>query len=100
VGHVALLLRLLRDRTWWIGSALATAGFVLQATALGLASVLLVQALLVTSLLFALPLSAYVGGRRISRAQWVWALMLAAGVAVVVTVGNPAQGTARAGLDM
>ena len=56
VGPVALLRRLLRDKRWWLGSLVAAAGFGLQAAALGFGSVVLVQALLATSLLFALPL--------------------------------------------
>ncbi|MCI4676299.1 DMT family transporter [Candidatus Mycolicibacterium alkanivorans] len=99
VGHVALFLRLLRDKKWWLGSLVAAGGFVLQAAALGFGSVLLVQALLVTSLLFALPLSARFAGRRITRSQWVWAVLLAIAVAVVVTVGNPSKGQARAGFE-
>lgn len=95
VGQVGLLLKLVKDRQWWLGSALAAAGFGLQAAALGLSSVLLVQALLVTSLLFALPLSARYAGRRITRAQWMWAVVLAAAVTVVVTVGNPSKGQPR-----
>lgn len=61
---------------------------------------LLVQALIVTSLLFALPLSARFAGRRITRYQWIWAVLLAAAVAVIVTVGDPSKGESRAGLDM
>ncbi|MCB0924049.1 MAG: DMT family transporter [Mycobacterium sp.] len=96
VGHVALMLRLLRDQRWWVGSVLATAGFGLQAAALGFGSVLLVQALLVTSMLFALPLSARFSGRPITRSQLVWALALTIAIAVVVTVGDPAAGQSRA----
>lgn len=99
VGHVGLLLRLLKDKEWWFGSLVATGGFGLQAAALGLGSVLLVQALLVTSMLFALPLSARFAGRRITRTQVLWALALAAAIAVVVTVGNPARGQSRAGIE-
>lgn len=100
VGHVGLLLRLLRDRRWWLGSVLATAGFGLQATALGFGSVLLVQPLLVTSILFALPLSARFAGRRITRNQYLWAIALTAAIAVVVTEGNPTAGGSRAGLHV
>lgn len=100
VGSVALMMRLLRDRQWWLGSLLATGGFGLQAAALGLGSVVLVQALLSTSLLFTLPLSARFSGRRITRWQVLWAVVLAAGVAVVVTVGNPTMGQSRAGLGV
>ena len=100
VGPVALLWRLLRDKRWWLGSLVAAAGFGLQAAALGFGSVVLVQALLATSLLFALPLSALYAGRRITRRQWVWAGVLAVAVAVIVTVGNPSKGLPRAGLEM
>ena len=70
VGHLELFARLLRDRAWWIGSLVAAVGFTLQAAALGLGSVLLVQAL------------------------------LAAAIAVIVTVGNPTPGHARGGAEM
>lgn len=96
VGHLELFTRLLRDRQWWLGSFVAAAGFGLQAAALGLGSVLLVQALLVTSLLFALPINARLSHRRVTRWQWVWAVLLAASVAVIVTVGNPTAGQSRA----
>ncbi|WP_431239718.1 DMT family transporter [Mycolicibacterium aichiense] len=100
VGPIALFLHLLRDKTWWLGSLVAAGGFALQAAALGFGSVLLVQALIVTSLLFALPLSARFAGRRITRYQWIWAVLLAAAVAVIVTVGDPSKGQARAGFEM
>jgi drug/metabolite transporter (DMT)-like permease len=98
VGTFALFGRLLRDRRWWAGSLVAAAGFGLQAAALGLGSVVLVQALSVTSLLFALLISAAINHRRITRWQGIWAVLLAAAVTVVVTVGNPQAGTPRGSL--
>jgi drug/metabolite transporter (DMT)-like permease len=98
VGTFTLFRRLLRDRRWWTGSLVAGAGFGLQAAALGLGSVVLVQALLVTSLLFALVISAGMNHRRITRWQRIWAVLLAAAVAVVVTVGDPQAGTPRGSL--
>ena len=95
VGTLALFGQLLRDRRWWAGSLVAGAGFGLQAAALGFGSVVLVQALSVTSLLFALVINAKVNHRRITRWQWIWAVLLAAAVAVVVTVGNPQAGSPR-----
>jgi drug/metabolite transporter (DMT)-like permease len=98
VGTIELFGRLLRDRQWWTGSLAAAAGFALQAAALDFGSVVLVQALLVISLLFALLISAMVNHRRITRWEGAWAVLLVAAVAVVVTVGNPQEGHARASL--
>jgi drug/metabolite transporter (DMT)-like permease len=100
VGHLELFTRLLRDRQWWLGSLVAALGFGLQAAALGLGSVLLVQALLVTSLLFALPINARSTGRPVTSAQWVWAAVLAAAVALVVIVGNPTPGHSRGAVEV
>ncbi|OBF37746.1 hypothetical protein A5724_11305 [Mycobacterium sp. ACS1612] len=99
VSHLDLFLRLLRDRQWWMGSIVAAVGFALQAAALGFGSVLLVQALLVTALLFALPINARLSQRRVTRWEWMWAALLAIAVAVIVTVGNPTEGHSRASLE-
>jgi len=99
VSHLGLFTRLLRDRQWWLGSGVSAVGFGLQAAALGLGSVLLVQAILVTSLLFALPINARITGQRVSRFQWTWAALLAAAVVVIVTVGNPTEGVSRASFE-
>ncbi|MBV8350038.1 MAG: DMT family transporter, partial [Mycolicibacterium sp.] len=98
VGTFELFGRLLRDRQWWTGSLVGAAGFALQAAALNFGSVVLVQALLVISLLFALLISAMVNHRRITRWEGTWAVLLVAAVAGVVTVGNPQEGHARASL--
>jgi drug/metabolite transporter (DMT)-like permease len=74
----------------------AAVGFALQAAALGLGSVLLVQALLVSALLFALPLGARLAHRSVTRWEWLWAVVLASSVALIVTVGNPQAGQSRA----
>ena len=79
---------------------MSAVGFALQAAALGLGSVLLVQAILVTSLLFALPINARLTHRRVTRWEWLWAALLAGAVAVIVTVGNPTAGQARASLEV
>jgi drug/metabolite transporter (DMT)-like permease len=99
VGHLQLFLRLLKDTGWWLGSAVSAIGFILQAAALGLGSVLLVQAILVTALLFALPINARLSHRKVTRWEWTWAALLAASVVVIVTVGNPTEGQSRASLE-
>ena len=100
VGHWELFTRLLADRQWWLGSLVSAVGFGLQAAALGFGSVLLVQALLVTALLFALPVNARSTGRPVTRTQWMWAALLAASVAVIIIVGNPTEGHSRAALGV
>jgi drug/metabolite transporter (DMT)-like permease len=99
VGHVELLRMSLRDARWWLGGVAAVVSAALQAMALGLGSVVLVQALQVTSLLFALPVYAWLTKQGLTRRQWGWAILLAAAVAVFVSVGEPAAGYQRAPLQ-
>lgn len=80
---------LLRRPLWWAGTAAAVLGYVFQALALIKGSLILVQPLLVSALLFALPLSARVAGRRVTRAEWLWAGLLTVGLAVFVLVARP-----------
>ena len=100
VGLVELFTGLLKDPRWWLGSVAGFVGFGLQAAALGHGSVVLVEPLLVTSLLFALPMSARANGRQVSFAQWGRAALLAVAVAVVVLVGKPTAGHSRGALEV
>jgi drug/metabolite transporter (DMT)-like permease len=100
VGHLELFTRLLMDRQWWLGSLVSALGFGLQAAALGLGSVLLVQSLLVTALLFTLLINARITGRSVTRSQWLWAGLLAVAVATIITVGNPTAGQSRGALEV
>lgn len=93
-----LIARLVRSGRWWAGTVGDTGGFVLQAAALGAGALLLVQPLLVTTVLFALPLEARLTGRRIGRAEARWAVVLVAALAVFVVVGEPTAGVDRAPL--
>lgn len=92
----SLVGRLARSPLWWIGTFGDSVGFAVQAAALGVGSLLLVQPLLVTTLLFALPLGARWAGRRVTRAEWGWALVLVASLAVFVVIGEPTAGVDRA----
>jgi hypothetical protein len=96
---LALFGMVLRDTRWWLGGVGSVGGFALRAAALGLASVMLVTALQVTALLFALPLYARLTRRRITRREWMWAVLLAAALAVVITVGDPTAGRSHASLE-
>ncbi len=96
VGQLQLFARLLGNRRWRWGAALLVASIVLQAAALDQGSVLLVQALLVLSLLFALPISARLAHRAVTGREWLWGFLLSAAVTVIVTVGNPQAGHSTA----
>lgn len=96
VGVFGPIASLVRKPAWWAGNVLAIAGYGLQAAALGLGSLLLVQPLLVLSLLFALPLGARLSNRVVSAREWLWAAALTASVAILVVVGDPKPGVERA----
>lgn len=98
VGNVELVAGLLRSKRWWAGALLLAASIALQAAALGHGSVLLVQALLMSSLLFALPINARLFHRKVTGTEWMWASLLTAAVTVVVVVGDPQAGRAYASL--
>jgi drug/metabolite transporter (DMT)-like permease len=98
VGHLELFRLSLRDVRWWLGGCGAIANYSLQAAALALGSVVLVTALQVTSLLFALPIYARLAHHRVTRSEWMWAVLLAAALAVLVTVGHPSAGNPRGSL--
>ena len=95
VGHFELFCLSLRDARWWWGGVAAVASFGLQAIALVLGSVVLVQALQVTALLFALPTNARLTRHPVTRWEWLWAMLLAGAVAVFIAVGDPAAGHQR-----
>jgi drug/metabolite transporter (DMT)-like permease len=99
VGHLELFRLSLRDTRWWLGSLGAIANYSLQAGALALGSVMLVTALQVTSLLFALPIYARLAHHRVTRSEWTWAVLLAAALAILVTVGHPSAGNDRVSLQ-
>ena len=90
---------LVRRPLWWAGTASAVAGFVFQALALANGSLLLVQPILVSALLFALPLSARLAHRRVTRAEWAWAVLLTLALAVFVVLAKASPGDYEASLS-
>jgi drug/metabolite transporter (DMT)-like permease len=84
-----MITTLLRSPVWWAGTGAAVLGYVFQALALIKGSLILVQPVLVSALLFTLPLSAKLAGRRVTRAEWLWAGLLTTGLAVFVLLARP-----------
>ncbi len=99
VGHLELFRMSLSDRRWWFGGLAAIVNYSLQAAALAWGSVVLVTSLQVTALLFALPIHARLANCRVTRWEWVWAVVLAGALAVVIAVGDPKSGHDRAPLS-
>lgn len=95
----ALMSTLLRSPRWWAGVVGDGGGYLMQVAALSLGSVLLVQPLLVSALLFALPLSAKLGAHRLSRRTWLLAVGLTLSLAVFLVVGDPTEGNIDAPLE-
>ena len=92
---IRLFAKLLRNPRWWAGVGGDTGGYIAQAGALGLGSILLVQPVLVTTLLFALPLSARWNRRRDLASELWWAAALIVAIAVFVVAGDPGGGRRR-----
>jgi drug/metabolite transporter (DMT)-like permease len=88
--------QLLRNPRWWAGTLGTGVGYVLQAVALSFGSLLVVQPILVTTLLFALPLGARLVHRRLPTAVWWWGLVLAVSLALFLGLGNPNNGRSHA----
>lgn len=93
-----LLVRLARRPVWLIGNALDGVGYVFQFLALRRGSLLLVEPLLVLSLVFALPVAAWLDHRRISASELAPAGVIAAGLTLFLGIARPGIGHPQASL--
>ena len=87
-----LIGRLLRSPRWLAATFGNLLGYALQASALAVGALLVVQPILVTTLVFALPLGARWNGRKISRRELAWAGALCVALAVFLLAANPLGG--------
>jgi drug/metabolite transporter (DMT)-like permease len=88
-----LLLQLLRNRLWLIGTVVDVIGIGLHAIALGLGPLALVQPLVAGGILLAVPLDCALDRRPLSRSAFVGVLSGTAGLAGFVLAAAPAGGT-------
>jgi hypothetical protein len=88
----AVLLRLFRQPVWLAALGAVIAGFVLQAAALGIGRLVVIEPVLASGLLFALALAAWRDRRLLSRAEWAAALAVVGGLAIFLVVGQPSGG--------
>jgi drug/metabolite transporter (DMT)-like permease len=94
--HTSLLARLVRRPMWLVGNALDGVGYLFQFLALRRGSLSLVEPLLVLSLVFALPVAAWLDHRRLSASEWTPTVMIAAGTGLFLRVARPGLGHPRA----
>ncbi|MFD3508223.1 DMT family transporter [Nocardia sp. NPDC058666] len=88
----SLMATLLRSPRWWSGIGGDAGGYAMQVLALTFGAVLVVQPILVSALVFALPLSARLNGQRITARAATSALILVAALALFLIVGDPTVG--------
>jgi drug/metabolite transporter (DMT)-like permease len=91
-----LLVRLGAEPLWLAGLGASMVGFALEATALAVAPVVLVQPLIVAELLFALPLAAAAGGSRLGRREWAGAVLVTLGLIAFVVIVRPTDSVTSA----
>lgn len=93
------LVRLALRPVWLLGLVAAAGGLGLHVLALSEGELSVVQPLLVSGLLFALPASVLLERRRPSLAEWSWALLLVSSLGIFLIVGHPSAGHAPVDTD-
>jgi drug/metabolite transporter (DMT)-like permease len=92
----AVLLRLVKKRRWLASLVAVISGYALQATALGLGRLVVVEPVFPTGLLFALLLAARAEGRRLRHSEWTAAVAAVVGLAVFLIAARPSHGDSTA----
>lgn len=87
-----LLLRMARRPVWLFGILADAFGFIAQAAALGVGRLAVVQPLLVSSVVFALPLGARLTGQRVRRLDVGAATLVVVALIAFLTIANPSGG--------
>jgi drug/metabolite transporter (DMT)-like permease len=90
------LFRLVVVPAWLAGTLILLVGYVAQGAALDRGKLVVVQPLLVTTIVWALPLGYWITSQIIVRRQVLGALVVVVGLALFVLVGDPNAGVANA----
>jgi drug/metabolite transporter (DMT)-like permease len=93
-----LLVALVRERSWLGGVAVTVLSFGIQGVALAFGPLALVQPLVATEVLFALPMIAHRNRRPLRRKGIIGGLGVASGMAIFVAVSPPAGGVSAPSL--
>jgi drug/metabolite transporter (DMT)-like permease len=91
-----LLADLVRRPKWVLGISSDAVSFGFQALALAFGPLVLVQPLIVSGLLFALPLAARMRRRRLGPREWTASVLVAGGLAMFLVSASPGEGRSGA----
>ena len=90
------LVRLLGEKMWLIGTLALFSGYLFQAAALDRGRLSVIQPLLVTTVVFALPLGYFLTKQHVGRREVIGAAVILVGLALFVYFGDPAGGKENA----
>jgi drug/metabolite transporter (DMT)-like permease len=90
------LVRLVGQRMWLLGTVALLIGYLFQAAALDRGRLAIIQPLLVTTIVFALPLGWLLTNQHIGRREVGGALVIVLGLALFAIYGHPAGGKENA----
>jgi drug/metabolite transporter (DMT)-like permease len=83
---------LVRRPIWLLGTAALLGGYALQGAALGKGRLVIIQPLLVTTIVFALPLGIVLTHQVVTHRDWFAAAGVVAALAAFIVIGDPAAG--------
>src|SRR4029453_15722955 len=96
LGNPRSLVQLVGQRMWLFGTAALLGGYVLQAAALDRGRLAIIQPLLVTTVVFALPLGYVLTQQQVGRREIGGAAVIVLGLALFAIYGDPAGGKENA----
>jgi drug/metabolite transporter (DMT)-like permease len=88
--------RLLGEKMWLIGTLALFTGYLFQAGALDRGRLSVIQPLLVTTVVFALPLGYFLTKQHVGRREVIGAVVIIAGLGLFIHFGDPAGGNENA----
>jgi drug/metabolite transporter (DMT)-like permease len=99
LGNPKSLVQLVGQRMWLFGTAALLVGYALQAAALDRGRLAIIQPLLVTTIVFALPLGWWLTNQHVGRREVGGAAIIILGLASFTIYGDPAGGKNNAPND-
>lgn len=96
LGSPSSFVTLAKQKFWLLGTLALLVGYVFQAIALDNGRLAVVQPLLVTTIVFALPLGYFLTSQEVNRREILGAAVVVLGLAVFTVVGDAAEGNDNA----